>query len=187
MTRERYQRGERITSRLESALPGSSRLISLVSIPEVLAPVVAPLSRSLSENRADNCRAVLLLFFFFPLELSLKSQLGPSPGSWARASRKDSLGLSGMNGEADEEVPTSGEGGARGVEGWEMESRMGLGGRAGWGARRREFLDTGWLLLPSSELCRKGARGVTPLPTESRYREGVACSRGERRHGDNRT
>ena len=101
-----------------------------MSIPEVLAPVVAPLSRSLSENRADSCRAVLLLFFF-PLELSLKSQLGPSPGSWARASRKDSLGLSGMNGEADEEVPTSGEGGARGVEGWEMESRIGLGGRAG--------------------------------------------------------
>ena len=130
MTRERYQRGERITSRLESALPGSSRLISLVSIAEVLAPVVAPLSRSLSENRADSCLAVLLLFFL-PLELSLKSQLGPSPGSWARASRKDSLGLSGMNGEADEEVPTSGEGGARGVEGWEMESRMGLGGRAG--------------------------------------------------------
>ena len=130
MTRERYQRGERITSRLESALPGSSRLISLVSIAEVLAPVVAPLSRSLSENRADSCLAVLLLFFL-PLELSLKSQLGPSPGSWARASRKDSLGLSGMNGEADEEVPTSGEGGARGVEGWEMERRMGLGGRAG--------------------------------------------------------
>ena len=130
MTRERYLRGEKITSRLDSALPGSSRLISLVSIPEVLAPVVAPLSRSLSENRADSCRAVLLLFFF-PLELSLKSQLGPSPGSWARASRKDSLGLSGMNGEADEEVPTSGEGGARGVEGWERESRMGLGGRAG--------------------------------------------------------
>ena len=114
--RERYQRGEKITSRLESALPGSSRLISLVSIPEVLAPVVAPLSRSLSENRADSCLAVLLRFFF-PLELSLKSQLGPSPGSWARASRKDSLGLSGMNGEADAEVPTSGEGGASGVEG----------------------------------------------------------------------
>ena len=131
VTREKYKRRNKITSTLVSALPGSSRLISLVSIPEVLALVVAPLSRSLSENRADSCRAVLLLFFFFPLELSLKSQLGPSPGSWARASRKDSLGLSGMNGEADEEVPTSGEGGARGVEGWEMESRIGLGGRAG--------------------------------------------------------
>lgn len=131
VTREKYKRRNKITSTLVSALPGSSRLISLVSIPEVLALVVAPLSRSLSENRADSCRAVLLLFFFFPLELSLKSQLGPSPGSWARASRKDSLGLSGMNGEADEEVPTSGEGGARGVEGWERESRMGLGGRAG--------------------------------------------------------
>ena len=130
VTREKYKRRNKITSTLVSALPGSSRLISLVSIPEVLALVVAPLSRSLSENRADSCRAVLLLFFF-PLELSLKSQLGPSPGSWARASRKDSLGLSGMNGEADEEVPTSGEGGARGVEGWEMESRIGLGGRAG--------------------------------------------------------
>ena len=130
VTREKYKRRNKITSTLVSALPGSSRLISLVSIPEVLALVVAPLSRSLSENRADSCRAVLLLFFF-PLELSLKSQLGPSPGSWARASRKDSLGLSGMNGEADEEVPTSGEGGARGVEGWEMESRMGLGGLAG--------------------------------------------------------
>ena len=131
VTREKYKRRNKITSTLVSALPGSSRLISLVSIPEVLALVVAPLSHSLSENRADSCRAVLLLFFFFPLELSLKSQLGPSPGSWARASRKDSLGLSGMNGEADEEVPTSGEGGARGVEGWEIESRMGLGGRAG--------------------------------------------------------
>ena len=130
VTREKYKRRNKITSTLVSALPGSSRLISLVSIPEVLALVVAPLSRSLSENRAESCRAVLLLFFFFPLELSLKSQLGPSPGSWARASRKDSLGLSGMKGEAEEEVPTSGEGGARGVEGWEMESRMGLGGRA---------------------------------------------------------
>ena len=110
-------------------------------MPEVLAPVVAPLSRSLSEKSADNWRAVLLLFFFFlPLDLSAKSQLGPSPGSWASASRNDSLGLSGMNGEAAVGVPDSaaGEGGARGVLGAEMDILIAEGGAAGRGARLRE-------------------------------------------------
>lgn len=129
-----------VTSALESAQSGSSRLMSLVSMPEVLAPVVAPLSRSLSEKSADNWRAVLLRFFFLPLVLSAKSQLGPSPGSWASASRNDSLGLSGMNGEAAVGVPASdaGEGGAKGVLGWEMESLIAEGGAAGRGARLRE-------------------------------------------------
>ena len=134
-----------MTSALESALSGPSRLMSLVSMPEVLAPVVAPLSRSLSENRADNWRAVLLRFFFFPL--SAKSQLGPSPGSWASASRNDSLGLSGMNGEAAGEVVQAaagaGEDGARGVLGCEIESLIAAGGAAGRGARLREVFTVG--------------------------------------------
>ena len=122
--------------------------MSLVSMPEVLAPVVvAPLSRSLSEKSADNWRAVLLRFFFFlPLDLPAKSQLGPSPGSWASASRNDSLGLSGMNGEAAVEVQAAaaGEGGARGVLGVEMESLIAEGGAAaGRGARLREVFTVG--------------------------------------------
>ena len=114
--------------------------MSLVSIPDVLAPVVAPLSRSLSEKSADSWRAVLLRFLFLPLDLSAKSQLGPSPGSWAKASRNDSLGLSGMNGEAAGELHAApaGEGGAKGVLGCEIESLIAEGGAAGRGALLRE-------------------------------------------------
>ena len=131
---------------------------------DVAEPPVAD-SPSSSEKRAERCLAVLPLLLL-PGVSSVKSQLGPSPGSAASASRKDSLGLSGKE---------EGEGAARGrgargvVEGEGRVSRragVGRGAAARPTDRRMEEGEAPWLSGGQGERrtwgagVEGGARGV---------------------------